>query len=113
MINKNFIIKLLTIFLFSLFSFGSAFANWPDQGAMYGNYHMMGSGMGWMMFVFWGLVLWILILVIRWVVNLSGDKNNSSQTQKSAMEILKERFAKGEINITEFESKREVIKGFD
>ncbi|MDA3918496.1 MAG: SHOCT domain-containing protein [Deltaproteobacteria bacterium] len=113
MINKNFIIKLLTIFLFSLFSFGSAFANWPDQGTMYGNYHMMGSGTGWMMFVFWGLVLWILILVIRWVINLSKDKNNSSQTQKSAMEILKERFAKGEINITEFESKREVIKDFD
>ena len=113
MINKNFIIKLLTIFLFPLFSFSSAFAFWPDHGTMYGNYHMMGSGMGWMMLVFWGLVLWILILVIRWVVNLSGDKNNISQTQKSAMEILKERFAKGEINITEFESKREVIKGFD
>ncbi|NOX33702.1 MAG: SHOCT domain-containing protein [Deltaproteobacteria bacterium] len=70
---------------------------------------MMGAGMGWMMFLFWGLVLGILILVIRWVVNLPKEEERPLGTQKTAIEILKDRFAKGEIDITEFESKKQVI----
>ncbi len=108
MTKNNFILKIWAGLLFFGLNSNLAFANWPDQGTMYGGSHMMGNGMGWIMFLFWGLVLGILILVIRWVANLSRE-NRFSGKQKNAMEILKERFAKGEIDIAEFESKKRII----
>lgn len=101
--------KSLAILLFLSFSYGMAFANWPDQGGMIKGNHMMETGMGWMMLLFWGLVLGILILVIHWVLNLPQRDNHFFETQKNAMEILKDRFAKGEIDITEFEFKKQII----
>ncbi|MCF6248358.1 MAG: SHOCT domain-containing protein [Desulfobacula sp.] len=109
MIKNTIKLKFLTIFLFFLFTYNFTFANWPDHGTMYGGDTMMGGGMGWMMVMFWGLVLGILILVLGWVVQLTKKDNRSWRTQTNAMEILKERFAKGEIDITEFESKKKII----
>ena len=70
---------------------------------------MIGTSMGWMMFVCWALVLLILILVICWVLNLPIGEDHFSQAQTNASQILKERFAKGEININEFEIKKQII----
>ena len=79
-----------------------------SAGGMYGyNDHMMGSwGMGWMMIVFWGLVLIGMILVIKWILLLSKDNKKS---EKSYIDILKERFASGEIDLREFEEKKKIL----
>ncbi|MBT3175840.1 MAG: SHOCT domain-containing protein [Desulfobacula sp.] len=108
---KNILLIFFLFLLFSLLSSGASFANWPDQGAMVVGYHMMetGTSMGWIMFLFWGLVLGILILVIRWVLNLPQCENRFNEMQTSASEILKDRFARGEIDIDEFELKQQVI----
>ena len=110
MIKNNFMVIFFGVLLFVLSS-GTAFANSMGQGTMVVGYHMMdtGAGMGWMMFLFWGLVLGILILVIRWVLNLPQKENRFEKMQASASDILKDRFAKGEIDIAEFELKQQII----
>lgn len=64
----------------------------------------MGFGMGW-----WWIIGLILVVVIIWaVVRSSGQSNNLDNTanQKSAHDILKERYARGEINKEEYEMKK-------
>lgn len=62
----------------------------------------MGLGGGFM-WLFWVL----LIIAIVWVlVTISGSRKEPSERQKTALEILKERYAKGEIDQQEFSQKR-------
>jgi len=60
-----------------------------------------GIGMMAMMFLFWVLVIAGLIIAIRWLTGLSRG-----QKADSALEILRERYARGEINKEEFEARR-------
>ncbi len=60
------------------------------------------------MWLFWIL----LIVVVVWAVKVAmGGGNNSSEKQRSALDILKERYAKGEIDQEEFEQKRRDLSG--
>ncbi|MCU7917050.1 MAG: SHOCT domain-containing protein [Candidatus Thiodiazotropha sp. (ex Epidulcina cf. delphinae)] len=74
---------------------------------------MMGDGFGMgfgggFMWLFWVL----LIIVIVWVVKAAmGGSNSPSEKQKTALDILKERYASGEIDKEEFEQKRKDIGG--
>ena len=47
-----------------------------------------------------------LIFVIRWLAGLSRSRAPYDKTHDSALEILKQRYAKGEINKDEFEEKK-------
>ncbi len=89
-----------------LMGFGSG---WQGYG-----YGMMGSGMmgnfgwGWFMpifmILFWGLVIWGIVALVRGV-SQSGSPTSSSQSD-SALEILKKRYARGEINKEEYEARK-------
>jgi len=66
-------------------------------------YGMMGYGG-----MFFGLLFWILIVVlayllIRWLVEQNKTRGGE---EKSALDIVKERYAKGEITEEEFEEMR-------
>lgn len=66
---------------------------------------MMGwFGGGFMMILFWVAI----IVFIIWVVREIGGKNSKSNNNH-ALDILKERYAKGEITKTEFESMKKDI----
>jgi putative membrane protein len=83
--------------------------------AQYGGYGgwgpgMMGYGlMGWfppiMMLIFWGAVIVGIIFLIRWLAH-SSKGGSTFRSEETALEILKKRYARGEIDKNEFEQKR-------
>ncbi len=74
---------------------------------MMGNGFGMGFGGGFM-WLFWIL----LIVVIVWAVKAAGgNREKPPGKQKSALDILKERYARGEIDQDEFEQKRKDLDG--
>ncbi|MGB6380898.1 MAG: SHOCT domain-containing protein [Syntrophobacteria bacterium] len=80
----------------------------PSWGpGMMGNwgYGMMGWFGPIMMLVFWGLIILVLILVVRWLWT-SSDKKPEQNIQESPLDILKRRYASGEIDREEFELKK-------
>jgi putative membrane protein len=57
-------------------------------------------------------IVWILLIVaIVWAVKLLSDRNAPRSGGKSALEILQERYARGEIDRDEYESKRRDLLG--
>ena len=73
----------------------------------YYNYGMMGPWFGWgggiISLIFWILAIFVIISLIRWAVR--GGHNRHWMEHNSAVDILKERYAKGEINKQEFDEK--------
>lgn len=61
----------------------------------------MGGGM-WFTWIFW---LIVLVLIVWFIANQLNKNKQDSQTpgQESAMDILKKRYAKGEITKEQFE----------
>jgi putative membrane protein len=87
------------------FLYNHSFGFWPGHGrwAM-GHRGMMGGGMGIVMMIFWIVLVAAVGLLLSGLVNgLRGKKQN--QEGLSALEILKQRYARGEIDKTEFEAK--------
>lgn len=64
----------------------------------------MGFGMSW-----WWLIGLIIIGVLIWGIFRSHGQNNifnKPENQKSALDILNERYARGEIDKEEYETKK-------
>lgn len=77
---------------------------------MMGNWTMDG-GMGiWMLVnaVFWILVIVGIVLLAVWAVRRVGG-GERSKAEESALEILKKRYARGEITKEEYEEKKRDI----
>lgn len=71
---------------------------------MMGGYGGYGMGMGW-----WWIIGLIIVIAVVWMVVKGMNKNNQSTNQrtgKTALDILKERYASGEIDKEEFEERK-------
>ncbi len=89
------------------------------SGGQNGGWGMMGPGMmggfGWMwlmpifFIIFWGLVIWGIVALVR---GLSGSRSSDSSSSRpdSALEVLKKRYARGEINKEEYEEKKKDLE---
>ncbi|HEY5597698.1 MAG TPA: SHOCT domain-containing protein [Kiloniellales bacterium] len=76
--------------------------------------YMWDWGWGWghmifgpvMMIVFLGGIVLLVVLAVRW---LGTSGHGTAGTGKQATDILRERFARGEIDKAEFEERRRVL----
>jgi putative membrane protein len=64
-----------------------------------------GMGMGFGMIWFWIIGIAFLVLVI-WLIIRSLNQNVTGNQSRSPIDILKERYARGEIDKNEFEEKK-------
>ena len=78
---------------------------WGDWG---------GWGMGWGIFgalhmlLWWVLIILGIVVLVKW---LFGGAGSAQGKEDRALEILKERYARGEIGKEEFEQKRRDLSG--
>jgi len=61
------------------------------------------------MALYWGVLILLFLLLVKWVF---GRRDHARRHgDKSALDILKERYARGEIGKDEFEQKRRDLEG--
>jgi putative membrane protein len=115
--SLNILIAVLLFLPFFVFAHGNY--DYMDEHMEGGDYHTMGSMMGWdsfgmgmgagwgwlgliFMILFWVLIIIGLVALIRWLTNQGRGKTRG----KSPLNILEERYAKGEIDKEEFKEKK-------
>ena len=82
---------------------------WQGYGyGMMGPWMMGNFGWGWFMpifmIIFWGLIIWGIVALVRGVT--PSSQTGSSNQAESALDVLKKRYAQGEITREEYEEKK-------
>ena len=72
-----------------------------DYWGMHDMWGAWGIGMMLMMILFWGLIIVALVLGIRWLITQGREPRADSP-----LDILKRRYARGEIDKDEYEAKK-------
>ena len=74
---------------------------------MYGHTGGMFFGGGPLIWLFWIILLVVLVYVLKYVF---GSAHRKSPDSSEALEILKQRFARGEIDEAEFDKRRKLLE---
>lgn len=62
-----------------------------------------------MMILFWGAIIVLIVVLVRWLSGHTGPQHSGTPAQKTPLDILRERFARGEIDKEEFEERRKLL----
>ena len=81
-----------------------------------GIHYGAGLGIGWIfgiliLVVFWGLVIAAIVLAIRWLIRADRRGSHEGPATPDALELLRQRYARGEIDEAEYERRKIVLKG--
>lgn len=89
---------------------GTALAD-GGNGAFYGGHQIMWGNwlMGPMMMLIMLVIVIVTIVIILKAFGLGSNANANSDRQDSALKILNERFAKGEIDKAEYEERKSAV----
>ena len=79
---------------------------WHD-GWDWGWGHMMFGGF--MMVAFWSGIILLIVLAVRWLGSGPSHGAGLPPSGKRALDILQERFARGEIDKAEFEERKQSL----
>ena len=93
----------------------SAVAEAQQYPQYYGPHMWDGGWHGWffgpvMMIVFIAVVALVIALLVRWLGGIGHTGTPHGPPGKTPLDILKERFARGEIDKEEFEERRRVLR---
>jgi putative membrane protein len=96
-----------------LFSASTAFAQggyggWGTGPGMMAGWGGSGFG-GIFMLIFWALIIGGVVFLIKWLAHSGSGTADGKPGKSGPMEILKERYARGEINKEEFEERRRIL----
>ena len=83
------------------------------RGGPWGMHYMwgaMGVGMWLFMALFWVLIIVGIVALIRWLMVSSRSSHAAAGGPETAEEIIKRRYARGEIEKAEFEAKLHDIR---
>lgn len=73
---------------------------WGWGGMLFGSF---------MMILFWGAIILVIVLAIRWLSGGSSPGLGLQAPNRRALDILHERFARGEIDREEFEERKRLL----
>lgn len=89
-------------------AFAQGYGGWGMGPGMMG--WGMGYGMGWLwtilMVAFWIAVIAGVVFLIRWLILSTKTSSQHGLREESALDILKKRYARGEIDREEFEQRK-------
>ncbi|MBZ0105462.1 MAG: SHOCT domain-containing protein [Sulfuricella denitrificans] len=79
---------------------------------MMGDYGMSsGSGFGGIiMILWWALVIVGIVALVKWLISSSAATSGRSSGDSKALDILKERYARGEIDEQAFQKRKGGLK---
>jgi putative membrane protein len=82
-----------------------------DHGWMFGGWIGMLFGVVWMI-LFWGIPFLLIVALLKYLFAKPRDKDGveAGPEPKSALDILKEAYARGEINRDEYLQKRDDLQ---
>ncbi len=84
---------------------------WPDHGWMWHSHWGWGGGLG--MILFWVAIVLLVVFALRGFRRAGSHSVAQAQApgEKTPLQILQERFARGEIDKSEYEERRKVLAG--
>jgi putative membrane protein len=62
-----------------------------------------------MMILFWGGIILAIVFAVRWLGGATSHSAAPPTSRKSALDILQDRFARGEIDKDEFEERKRLL----
>ncbi len=102
---------LLPVALLTLIGLSSAHADGFGDSRFWGEGFGMGHMFfgGAMMIAFWGAIILLVVLGIRWISGSGSRSQDDVSSRSSSLRILEERYARGDIDHDEFERRRQTL----